>query len=279
MPDSTAPPNPVSVSIDAVTDILRETAAVEILPRFRALADHEVREKAGGELVTVADEAAEARIERRLRDLLPGSRVIGEEAAAVDPRVLDRLDDPEPVWVIDPIDGTGNFARGKPTFAVMVALVRDGKAVAGWIHDPMTDRTAVAERGGGAWLGDRRLQIVPPRDPADLRGPLHAGQFATPEMARHVAARRKRVGAVRSLRCAGHEYLRLTVSGEIHFALFTKLMPWDHAPGTLILREAGGVARTLDGAPYEARSYRHRGLLLAPDAATWAYLYEALFGP
>ncbi len=90
-------------------------------------------------------------------------------------------------------------------------------------------------------------------------------------------ARRARVGAIKSLRCAGWEYLRLA-TGETQFSLFTKLMPLDHVPGTLIYREAGGLARTLDGAPYGARSYRAPGLLLAPDEASWQWLHDTLFG-
>lgn len=267
----------MAVDIDAVTDILVEAGVQDILPRFRNLANHEVQEKTGGELVTVADVAAEKRITRRLLDLLPGSHVVGEEAAAADTGILDKLVDPDPIWIVDPIDGTGNFAAGRPVFAVMVALVRNGEAVAGWIHDPVGGRTATAERGAGAWLGRARLQVAPAGDPHDMRGTLHAGVFAPPDMARRVQAGRRNVGTIRSLRCAGHEYLRLA-SGGAHFSLFTKLMPWDHVPGTLIQREAGGIARTLEGAPYTARCHRAPGLLIAPDEDSWRALRQALFG-
>jgi fructose-1,6-bisphosphatase/inositol monophosphatase family enzyme len=265
------------IDIDAVTDILVEAAIQDVLPRFQTLQSHEVQEKKSGEPVTVADVAAEKRITRRLLDLLPGSHVVGEEAVAADPRVLDRLVDPEPIWIVDPIDGTSNFAAGRPVFAVMAALIRDGETLAGWIHDPVNGRTATAERGGGAWLNGERLRVAPGGSPQEMRGTLHAGTFAPADLARRVQARRHKVGAIRSLRCAGHEYLRLA-SGQVHFSLFTKLMPWDHVPGTLIEREAGGVARTLDAAPYTARSHRAPGLLIAPDEASWEALRDALFG-
>ncbi|MFQ6017861.1 MAG: inositol monophosphatase family protein [Kiloniellaceae bacterium] len=263
--------------IETVTGILEEAAAEEILPRFRVLKADEVRAKDTGELVTVADVAAEERIGRRLLDLLPGSCVVGEEAVAADPRRLDGLSGDRPVWTIDPLDGTGNFARGRPVFAVMVGLIRGGRTRAAWIHDPVGERTATAEEGSGAWMAGRRLRAAAPASPAEMRGTLHAGSFATPEMVRRVRARRDRVGTVKSLNCAGGEYLRL-VSGQTHFSLFTKLMPWDHAPGTLIHSEAGGTGRTLDGAPYRPRSYRAAGLLLAPDEASWGTLREVLFG-
>lgn len=268
----------MTVDIDAVTAILREVAAAEVMPRFRALAEHEVRAKKGGEVVTVADVAAEREITGRLRDLLPGSQVVGEEATAEDPGLLDifaRVDDW--IWIIDPIDGTANFAAGRPVFALMVALVRRGETAAAWILDPVGPRCATAERGAGAWLDGVRLSLGPPPPPEALRGTLHASTFATAEMARQIQARRARVGAVKSLRCAGWEYLRLA-SGEIQFSLFTKLMPWDHVPGTLIFREAGGLALTLDGAPYGARDHRAEGLLMAPDQASWDWLHDRLFG-
>ncbi|MFP3422890.1 inositol monophosphatase family protein, partial [Bacillus sp. SIMBA_161] len=81
-------------------------------------------------------------------------------------------------------------------------------------------------------------------------------------MARQVEKHRHRVGAVKTLGCAGAEYVRL-IAGEIRFALFTKLMPWDHAPGSLILAEAGGVPRLLDGRPYAPTLREGDGLLHA----------------
>jgi len=261
----------------AVAELIAEVAAQEILPRFKALRDHEVYEKQSGELVTVADVATEKALTRHLSALLPGSLVVGEEAVADDPTLLECLEQAAPVWLIDPIDGTANFAAGKPVFAVMVALVREGETLSAWIHDPVADRMLSAERGGGAWLAGRRLLAAAAAAPAAMRGTLHASAYARPEIARLVQARRDRVGAIRSLRCAGHEYLRLA-EGHMHFSLFTRLMPWDHAPGSLIHEEAGGVARTLDGARYRATSYRARGLLLAPDESSWQSLHDTLFG-
>ena len=264
--------------IESVTRILRDAAAEEILPRFRALKEHEVREKERGELVTVADEAAEKVIARRLTGLLPGSLVVGEEATAADPGLMGQLAGDGWIWTIDPIDGTGNFARGKPDFAVMAGLLHAGRTVAGWILDVMGGRMAVAEEGAGAWIDGKRLMVAAEAPLAEMRGTLHAGTFAGHEMVRQIQARRERVGAIKSLRCAGFEYLRLA-RAEMHFSLFTRLMPWDHVPGCLIQTEAGGIARTLDGAPYGARSFGAPGLLLAPGEAAWGALHEALFGP
>lgn len=265
------------LDVDAVTRIIERTAAEEVMPRFRALADHEVREKAPGDLVTVADEAAERRLSHELCALHPGTLVLGEEAAAADPGALELVRGAEPLWIVDPIDGTGNFAAGRPIFAVMVALVHGGRTLAAWINQPIAGRTAVAEVGAGAWIGGRRLRVAPTAAPAEMRGSLHADTFATKAVARQVARRRERVGAIKSLRCAGVEYLRMA-AGETHFSLFTKLMPWDHAPGVLIHGEAGGTARTLDGVAYGPARRDAPALILAPDEAGWQALHAALFG-
>jgi fructose-1,6-bisphosphatase/inositol monophosphatase family enzyme len=262
---------------ETVTRFVEETAAAEILPRFRRLADHEVREKEGGELVTAADVASEARLTRLLRDLLPGSQVVGEEAVAERPEVCDLLRGSDPVWLIDPVDGTANFAAGRRTFAVMVALVDKGTINAAWIHEPSLEQTAVAERGSGAWIGDRRLRAAVDVPLSDLRGTLHAGTFGGPELRRRVQQVRESIGAIPSLRCAGAEYVRLA-AGELHYTLFTKMMPWDHAPGVLLFSEAGGRARTFDRQLYDPSRRDTPGLLLAPDEASWEVLHDVLFG-
>jgi len=265
-------------SIDRVTRLIEEVAADEVMPRFRRLAAGDVREKVPGDFVTIADEVVEARLAPLLTSLVSGSTIVGEEAAANDVNLLNRLHADDPVWTIDPIDGTGNFAGGIPAFAVMVALVHKREIAAAWIHDPVNTRTAVAAAGEGAWLGDSRLSVASaPDTPADMTGVLLAGYFGSPELRRKVDTRRGRVRALRSIRCAGLEYLRL-VSGEMHFALFTKLLPWDHAAGVLLHREAGGHAAYIEGGAYEPAAIKRSGLLLAPDSDSWRKLHALLLG-
>jgi fructose-1,6-bisphosphatase/inositol monophosphatase family enzyme len=278
-----------------VTRFVEETAAEEILPRFRRLTDDDVRAKQGGELVTAADIASEARLTHLLQDYLPGSRVVGEEAVAERPEVLDRLQGDDPVWLVDPVDGTANFAAGRRTFAVMVALVEKGAINASWIHEPSLARTAVAEAGSGAWIGGERLRAAAAVPLSEMRGTLHAGNFASRELRRRVQAEWERLGAIPSLRCAGAEYVRLAAgrlhyslfseragedraAGEVHYSLFTKMMPWDHAPGVLLFAEAGGLARTFDRRIYDPARRDTPGLLMAPDEASWEALHEVLFG-
>jgi fructose-1,6-bisphosphatase/inositol monophosphatase family enzyme len=261
--------------IDAVTRLIREIVDEEVVPRFGRLAEGEVSEKAPGDYVTIADLETERRLSEALPRLLPGSLVVGEEAAAADLSVLRRVTEDRPVWVIDPVDGTWNFAEGRQHFATMVALVRADRVAAAWIHDPLSRETATAEAGGGAWLGSRRLQVAAADTPLRMQGALLAGSFGDPKLIARVRDRRGRVGAIKSLRSAAHEYLRL-VRAETHFALFTKLMPWDHSAGVLIHAEAGGHARYLDGAAYRPSRTTAPGLLLAPDEASWRAIEQAL---
>lgn len=277
----TADRNPaasLSARLDAekVTALIQEVAAEEVLPRFRALRDEDVRTKAGGELVTVADEAVERSLTAGLAGLLPGSGVVGEEAVAADPELLARVGDERPYWLIDPVDGTANFAAGKPVFAVMVALVAGLETVMSWIHDPVGARTAVAEAGAGAWLNGTRLGPVTAAEGPELKGTLHTGRYGGRALDQRVQPLRERLGAIRSLRCAGHEYLRLS-TGEMGYSLFTKLMPWDHAPGVLLYREAGGLARLLDDGHYDAHVVEGAPLLVARDEAIWTGIRDQIW--
>ena len=135
---------------ERVVELMRETAAAELLPRFRNLSQAEFRQKRPGDVVTVADVAAEHRLAAGLARILPGVPVVGEEAVENDAGLLDLIARPgEACWIVDPLDGTANFAAGRDRFAMIVCLVQDATAVAGWILDVPRDRMAVTQRGGG----------------------------------------------------------------------------------------------------------------------------------
>src|SRR3954466_2597087 len=109
--------------VDAVAAVMGEVARTIILPRYKQLAEGEVRAKTHpADFVTIADEESERALTESLTALVPGSIVVGEEAVAADPTVLERLLHHDPLWIVDPIDGTANFVNGNPAFAVMVAF-------------------------------------------------------------------------------------------------------------------------------------------------------------
>lgn len=260
---------------DKVAAIIRDVAATEIVPRFRSLSKADIREKGPGDLVTVADEAAERVLTARLTDLLPGSVVVGEEACAADPSVLDRINaGDDPVWIIDPVDGTANFAGGRPVFAVLLALAVGGRTVAGWIYDPIGERMAITERGQGAWMAGQRLRALPGGPLPSLRGSLSTKFFPPPEKKR-LEALRPHFASTYRLFCAAHEYLNL-LTGKGQFACYNRIMPWDHAAGALAYAEAGGLVAKWDGRPYHPGDISG-GILMAGDQETWTALRHFLF--
>jgi fructose-1,6-bisphosphatase/inositol monophosphatase family enzyme len=248
-------------SIDRVSSLIREVAMAEILPRFQKLTAGDISEKQPGQLVTTADTEAERVLTAALAPLLAGSIVVGEEGVAAEPGRLAAVGGDAPVWLVDPVDGTQNFADGSPVFATMVALLIDRRAAAAWIYDPMTDRMASAELGSGAFMAGDRLHVAAPVPLEQMRGRL------TSRTAKKLAGR---IGGAFYQRCAGHEYLTIA-RGAAHFALFRRLNPWDHAPGELIVREAAGYSRRLDGTDY-VPSEIDASLLLAPGAESWRAL-------
>lgn len=257
----------VSIPFEAVDTLLREVAERDILPHYRCLMKSDIVEKSSGDLVTIADQAAERRLADRLPGLLEGSVVVGEEMVYTDERVLERLAGNAPVWVVDPLDGTGNFAAGTPAFAIMVSLIQRGKTLAGWIFDPLGDRMAVAARGAGCRLNGTRVSIEPaPSDPAEMRGGL-AVKFLPDALRGEVVAAANQFARTWTTMCAGHEYLSL-LTGEKHFKLYYRTLPWDHAAGVLIYLEAGGCIRRLDGSAYCPVDDR-KGILGATDPDTW----------
>lgn len=258
---------------DAVAALLREVAAAVVMPRFRALAADEIIEKAPGDLVTVADREAEVRLAEGLARI-EDAGIVGEEAAAADPAVLDGIGTGRR-WIIDPIDGTGNFAAGRTPFGLMVALVDDGAVEAGWMLDPVTGRLCHAHRGGGAFVGGERIAA---RTTGRAR-PVAAlaTWFMGPE---ERDATEARAGAVYEIvpipMCAAEQYPRLCL-GENDVSLFKRTLPWDHAPGSLFLSEAGGRVARWDGSDYRIGDGR-LGLIATASPALWDEAARVLLG-
>jgi fructose-1,6-bisphosphatase/inositol monophosphatase family enzyme len=261
--------------------LLREAGRTEVMPRFRRLRPGAVRTKTDAlDPVTEADEAAETRITEGLGRRFPGAIVIGEEATSADRSLLSRLGDADLAFVVDPVDGTANFADGLPLFGVMAAVLIRGEVVASAIHDPVGDDWALALRGEGAWRetpdGRREpLRVAAPAPVGAMTGSV-SWRFLPPAQRASVCANLPRVAAAWGFRCAAHEY-RMAAAGRLHFLFFNRLYPWDHAPGWLLHQEAGGYAAAFDGAPYRPTRI-DGGLIAAPDRASWQALHEALFG-
>lgn len=248
----------------AVAALIRRVAAEAILPRYQALAEHEVIAKAANDMVTIADTEAEALLAEGLAAILPDAAIVGEEAVHADPSLMSRLDTGL-CWIIDPVDGTNNFAAGKPPFGIILALSDGGETQSGWIYDPLQDRLCIAHKGQGAFVNG---------EPATARTtgetpPIAAISTVFLDPAQRAAVQ-ARIAPYYTLvdipRCAAEQYPRL-VLGVNDISVFERTLPWDHAAGVLFVNEAGGKAARPDGSPYRTDQNGQKGLFAASSPA------------
>ena len=259
---------------DNVIGIVQEAAATRIMPLWQNLDDHQVMEKGRGDVVTAADRSCEAFLSDALGKLLPRSLVVGEESFAADPEVITALDSERPVWVIDPLDGTRNFARQAGPFAVMVCLTLRGETLAAWIYDPVANTLLSAEQGGGTWLDGKKLTLEDRSKPLDeMHGAVMVRYLPEDMMDHALAARQQFAGAVGN-GCAAYDYRQL-VTGAVDFLFYYRTLVWDHAPGVLIVEEAGGYARRYDGEAYRPEGDAI-GLICTAGPESWLRVRNTL---
>jgi myo-inositol-1(or 4)-monophosphatase len=226
------------MDLAAVEALVREVADAELLPRFTRVTAHC---KPDGSLLTEADTAVQERMVQALEARWPRIPVLGEE---MDGARQQQILAGGSYWCLDPLDGTTNFAAGLPYFAVSLALVQGGEVEAGVVYDPQRRECFSARRGAGAWLQGASLRV--PAAPAglsecialvDIRqlDPVLLGRLVTRASFRS----QRSFGAVALDWC-------WVAGGRCHLYLHGRQNLWDYAAGSLILREAGGVACICD---------------------------------
>lgn len=266
----------------ALIELVRKAARTEVMPRFRRLPDSEIRAKTTiDDLVTEADLRAEAMITEGVPAILPGAVVIGEEAVSQDSTLVRRIAEVETAVIVDPVDGTWNFANGLATFGMILAVTVRGETVLGLLYDPVMDDWVLARKGGGSWMcrpdaAPVRLNLNAGSEMGEASGFLSPFLFPSGVRERMAAAipgfRR-----VWSLRCACQEY-RILAQGRVDFSLAATLNPWDHAAGALAVVEAGGAVSLLDGRDYAPTITEGGYLLTARSPELLAPLRDRL-GP
>ncbi|MBK5265726.1 MAG: inositol monophosphatase [Alphaproteobacteria bacterium] len=248
-----------------VADLMRQVGSDIVMPRFQNLAAHQILEKAPDELVTIADKESEERLSEGLAAILPKAGIVGEEACESDPALLGRVGEGLN-WIIDPIDGTGNFAAGHPPFGILIALADNGHILAGWILDPVRGRMCHGALGKGAFVDGEAVRARASGAPLPIAA--LATFFMTPEQRADMKARSAgHYTTVDIPRCAAEQYPRI-VLGENDLTIFERSLPWDHAAGAIFLNEAGGRLNRTDGSPYKVGDAR-RGLLGAASPQLW----------
>jgi len=218
-------------------------------------------------LVTDVDRESEAYILGRIRDRFPDHGLLSEESP--------ERRSPSPYrWIVDPLDGTTNYAHGYPCFCVSVAVEHEGAVVAGAVYDPLLDESFTASKGGGAFRNGERIAVS---EIAELRRSLLATGFAydvktsTDDNFDYFHAF---VLTGQAIRRDGSAALDLCYLACGRFDGFweLKLKPWDTAAGLLVLHEAGGISTRLDGGTYDI----HQPDLLASNGLIHAQMAEVL---
>lgn len=249
----------LSAMLKAMIAAVKLVAAEEVMPRYRKVT---LNRKGDGSLCTEADIAAQEALTRKLQAIL-NVPVIGEEMERAEQEALWQQGLQNGLWCIDPIDGTSNFTRGLPYFAVSVALIRNGRASLGVVYDPVADEAFAAEQGYGAFLNGHRLTSVATTSVlgealvnADLkRLPRHlASQLA----AQPPFSSQRNFGACTLDWC-------YTAAGRFDAYLHGGQMLWDYAAGALILQEAGGHACCVEHDDFDQGDIWRRSAIAALD--------------
>jgi fructose-1,6-bisphosphatase/inositol monophosphatase family enzyme len=211
-----------------------------------------------------------------LEKLMPGSEVIGEEAVSGGRAFRELLSTADhPVWVVDPVDGTSNFANGIATYGTMVALIHRGERITSWIYQIPLDRIITAEKGAGIKIDRAPFQLLPKIEddlPFGYMDAFVSRKFMPPPMRPEMEEKFKQLRTAATCMCCAWEYIDV-LEGKAAFSVYSRIEPWDHMAGALILEEAGFCTRKWDKSPYLGTDLKG-GLINAPSEALWQRIYD-----
>jgi myo-inositol-1(or 4)-monophosphatase len=219
-----------------IEELLREVAAHELMPRYKRVS---AERKYDGSIVTAADIAVQAALAAGLPKIVDAP-VLGEEMPSLAQRSLWRS--ARTLWCVDPLDGTGNFAHGKPTFGISVALMNGRRSVAGVVFDPNRNEMFTAVARGGAYLNRQRIRSQASCTLGDAV--IELGRYR--QLGRVATALKTHPPGAR-LQQSGSSVLQWchAAVGRVDAIVHAGECPWDYAAGALILQEAGGRLATL----------------------------------
>lgn len=246
-----------------LAELVRRAADEELMPRFECVGRSF---KADGSVLTEADLAMDRRLQQALASQWPEIGFLSEEMGVDEQTAL--LAEGQPLWCLDPLDGTSNFAAGIPFFGVSLALIEAGQPVVGVIHDPVRDECVYASRGGGCFRNGERLQLEPRDTPLSKAIALVDFKRLKPEL-RRACAERPPWHSQRNFGSCALEWAWLAAGrGDVYLHGGQKL--WDFAAGTLLLEEAGGFSATLEGESVFRAAMAPRSVVASPDAELFA---------
>jgi len=232
---------PAQSPIMAIMVRAAEKASRNLLRDFNEVEQLQVSRKGPGDFVTAADKRAEEIIFGELQKAKPDWSFMMEEGGKV------KGNDPDHVWIIDPLDGTHNFMHGVPHWSISIALERKGEIIAGVVYDCSKDEMFTAEKGGGAWLRNRRLRVSGRNNLESCM--INYGQPVPNDDARALFYKElqavQKLAMVRRLASAALD-MAYVAAGRIDAYWERGIKPWDVAAGYLIVKEAGGFATSIE---------------------------------
>lgn len=210
---------------------------------FGEIENLQVSVKGPGDFVSAADRRAEEIIHESLLKSRPDWGFLMEESGEV------KGSDPLHRWIVDPLDGTTNFLHSLPFFAVSIGLEREGKIVAGVIYNPITEELFTAEKGGGAFMNDRRMRVAARRKLADSILCTAIPHIGTQKLGRYLEEAKAASAHASAVRGFGSAALSLAyvAAGRLDGYWEHSLQPWDMAAGLILVREAGGFLCDISG--------------------------------
>jgi len=227
--------------LEQLRQIVISAAREELLPRFTKVSRND---KADGSFITEADLATQQRIETELRQHWPEIACLGEEMTEAEQNSLIK-DQSRSLWILDPLDGTSNFAAGLPFFSTSLALLYQGEIVLGVVYDPSRDECFSARKGDGAWFNGAALGQHRPQGPLKKATALVDFKRLPTELA-HRLLDDTPYSSQRSHGSVALDWCWMA-AGRCHVYLHGKQKIWDYAAGYLVFSETGGHACTLDG--------------------------------
>ena len=223
-----------------------------ILPKYKNLKENDIQYKNGTDLVTTVDIAVEKELKKNLLKIIPSSNFIGEEEYAENKKILNFYQENSYCWTVDPIDGTSNFAKGKDKFAIMIALTLKEKIIFSWIYKPLDNVMCNAIYNEGAFIDNHKIQTKGVNTLKEASGSISSKYWDESDLEK-IKLLKNVFSEVKSYRCIGYEYVDISI-GKRNFAILSKLSPWDHIPGILIVRESGGSDIDFNNKKYDFTS-------------------------
>lgn len=259
----------MNIDMNHLKEIVISASKNILLPRFNAVSR---QHKADGSIVTEADLTMQQTLIDALKQSYPSVGFLGEEMTPEQQQVL--LDSDQPLWCVDPIDGTSNYSAGLPYFCVSLALIEDKSIVLGLVYDPIRDECFSAQQGCGAYLNDQLLTS----EPTDLDLSETIALIDFKRLSNKMATQLVTDKPYSSQRSLGSIALELCwlAAGRSHLYLHAKQQLWDYAAAYVILNEVNVYASTLSGQDIFDGSLQSKSTIAASSKTLYTQWFNYL---